>query len=179
MTSRLLIVVCLLSALSLNRDSSCAAITKTMKAEANILGIPTPSQELRDLQLKQINDLRQTFRSQIRTKRQLEEAMKGQKKMMHELHASNRKAFFDLQAAQEKQDTQLADEQVAQQALNNIMVVVNEVGRLVQWKSVSLDTFLNNNFPDLTNHLKMMITTAYANAHILGNTQSCVRMNTL
>ena len=181
MTSRLIMVVCLLSALSFNRDCSCAAIRKSIyKMDADVLGVPvTPSEELKQLQLEQINDLRQVYREQIRSKLQLEAAVRAQKRMMSDLHTSNRKAFYDLQDAEQKHDEQLADEEVAQQALNNIMVVINEIGRLVQWKSVSLDTFLNNNFPDLTNHLKMMIATAYANAHILGNTNSCVEITTM
>ena len=148
--------------------------------DANILGVPVPpSEELKKLQLEQINDLRQTYREQIRSKLKLEASVRAQRRLMNHLHESNRKAFFDLQDAETKHDAQLADEEVAQQALNNIMVAINEVGRLVQWKSVSLDTFLNNNFPDLTNHLKMMITTTYANAHILENTNACVEITTI
>lgn len=174
MATRLLMVVCILSALTFNRNCSCAAIIKTKNKANNFLGTPeTPSIPLRALQMDQIKRLSETFASQMEVKRQLANTIQDQKESMNNLHASHRKAFFGLQdAKQQQRDTQLADEQVSQQALNNIMVVANEVDRLVQWKSVSLDTIINSNFPNLTDHLKMMISTAHANANILFNTQA-------
>ena len=176
MATRLLMVVCILSALTFNRNCSCAAIIKTKNKANNFLGTPeTPSIPLRALQMDQIKRLSETFASQMEVKRQLANTIQDQKESMNNLHASHRKEFFGLQdAKQQQRDTQLADEQVSQQALNNIMVVANEVDRLVQWKSVSLDTIINSNFPNLTDHLKMMISTAHANANILFNTQAYV-----
>lgn len=116
--------------------------------------------------------MRETYGQQQEDKRVLQAAMHGQRQGMHDLHNKHRQEFFQLDNKDQRRDKQLTDEQVSQQALNNIMIVANEVGRLVQWKSITLDTFLNNNFPDLTNHLKMMITTAHANAQIVENTQA-------
>ena len=168
MTARSLMVVCLLGALNFNRDSSCAAVMKS--TSYNFLAeLESPSSRLRQLQMEQRRRLHDRYASQLAIKRQLAAAM-------NETNiADGGDEISNLDAAEyQEHEPQLTDDQMSQQALNNIMVAAKEVCRLVELKSASFDTFVDDNFPDFSSHLKMMIATAHANARIVKNTAAYV-----